>query len=475
MTPRAPTIRRLRGAWRAPLALLLTYALGMLLLVLSGFVDYRNANDTELSAGNVARTLQAMEKLRQIGNTFYVAETSQRGYIITGNPADLESYRDMQQRIPARLQEVRALVSDTPVQRASIDAMRTLAASKFAEMDKTLQTYQSSGQASAIAVVGNEEARNTMSSVRKLIRGMHDEESRILVEHRADAATIYSGGLVRALATTALVAIALTAFYLLMQRYLRQRDAALEVVEASNAELEQRVIDRTADLSDLSRHLLDVREHEKKIIARDLHDDFGSYLTAINMDVSRVRDKIASTNPEQAAKLERTLALLGSAIEMKRQLISDLRPSLLDNLGLAAALEQYIDQWSRRTGITATFDHEGDLDNSDDGCPIAIFRVFQEALTNVAKHSRATRVAAHIYRADDTIEFEIADDGIGISAADRAKTGIHGLLGIRERVFAYHGSFEVVGGAQGGSVLRARLPCRASAGAGPTPQTMQFA
>ena len=75
---------------------------------------------------------------------------------------------------------------------------------------------------------------------------------------------------------------------------------------------------------------------------------------------------------------------------MKRQLISDLRPSILDNLGLGAALEQYIEEWSRRTGINATFDHEGELVSNDEGCPIAIFRVFQESLTNVAKHSGAT-------------------------------------------------------------------------------------
>lgn len=448
-----------RGAWEAPLALFVAYALGMILLVASAFIDFRNARDIEISSGNVSRTLEAMEKLRQIGNTLYFAETSQRGYILTGNDSYLKPYREMQERIPLRLAEVAQLTSDTPTQRTNVEQLRALANSKFDEMERTLDALRVSGQVGAIAMVTRDDAQNSISVIRDLIGTMLTEETRILGERRSAAASAYSIGLVRAAVSSTIVGLALTAFFLLTRRFLRQRDAALAVVEASNAELEKRVVDRTADLSDLSRHLLTVREEEKKIIARDLHDDFGSYLTAINMDVSRARDKIAATNPEQAAKLERTLGLLGSAIEMKRQLISDLRPSMLDNLGLGPALEQYIDEWSRRTGIAATFDFSGALDSNEEGCAIAIFRVFQEALTNIAKHSGATRVASHAYRVDDAIEFEIADNGIGITDADRSKPGAHGLLGIRERVLAYRGRLEFLTGATGGSILRGSMPC----------------
>ena len=468
--------RYVRGAWEAPVVLMAAYALGIVLLLGSAFIDFRNARDLETSSGNVTRTLEAMEKLRQIGNNLFIAENSARGYIITGSPSYLETYREMQQRIPVRLAEMGAIVSDTPAQQAAAARMRLQAASKYAELDDTLDAYRSGGQAGAIAKISQEDAVNSMDSVRELIRTMLKEESRLLSERRAMAAAAYSDGLTRALVSTAIVALALTAFFLLTHRFLRQRDKALAVVEENNAVLEQRVIDRTEDLSHLSRHLLNVREHEKKVIARDLHDEFGSYLTAINMDVSRTRDKIAVTNPEQAAKLERTLSLLGSAIEMKRRLISDLRPSMLDNLGLGAALEQYIDEWSRRTGIAATFDHNGELESNDEGCPIAIFRVFQESLTNVAKHSGATRVAAYAYRSGDAIEFEIADNGIGLSDADRAKPGVHGLLGIRERVLAYHGHVEFVAGPQGGMIVRGRMPCQVpSSESRPAPRALDFA
>ena len=433
--------------------------LAILLLVVSAFIDVRNARDLEASGARVTRTLEALEKLRQVGNTFFVAETSQRGYIITGNAAYLEAFGDMRRRIPTRLAELRKLLSETETQVASIEKLAALASAQFDDMQRTLDVYRTSGQAGALAYITRYDTVNSLAAVREVLASMLGEESRILAEQRAAVASSYSGGIARAIASTTLVGLALVAFFLLTQRFLRQRDAALRVVEASNAELEQRVAERTTDLAHLSRHLLNVREHEKKVIARDLHDDFGSYLTAINMDVSRARDKIATTNPEQAQKLERTLGLLGSAIEMKRQLISDLRPSMLDNLGLGPALEQYIDEWSRRTGIAATFDYGGALESNDEGCPIAIFRVFQEALTNVARHSRATRIAAHAYRVADEIEFEIADDGIGLTESDRAKPGVHGLLGIRERVLAYNGRIEIGPGKTGGTLLQGAMPC----------------
>ena len=464
------------GAWGAPVVLFTAYAIALALLAGSSYIDYRNARDIDASGRSVSRTLEAMDKLRQIGNTFFVAESSQRGYLLTGDAEYLAPYHDMEQRIPVRLAEISHLVSATPTQRTAVEKLRDLAAEKFGEMDRMIEAFRADGPKAALAVVQDRGGMNGMAKVREQIRVMLEEESRLLAERRATAAAAYSSGLVQSLVSTVLVGLALTAFYLLMQRFLRQRDAAFAALEASNTELEQRVVSRTADLSHLSRHLLNVREHEKKVIARDLHDEFGSYLTAINMDVSRARDKIQATNPEQATKLVRTLKLLNSAIEMKRQLIADLRPSILDNLGLGPALEQYIDEWSRRTGIAATFDHDGELVSDDEGGPIAIFRIFQEALSNIARHSKATRVAAYAYRVGDTIEFEIADDGIGITDADRTKPNVHGLLGIRERVVAYGGHLDLLGGSQGGTVIRATMPCIVTKeGQSPPSFPLQFA
>ncbi len=455
--------RRLLGAWGAPVTLFVAYVVAIVLLVVSSIIDFDNARALEETNANVARTIEAQEKLRTIGNTIYVAESSQLGYLLTGNAAYLDPFRLTQQRIEPRMDDAGNLISNTPSQRAGVARLRELVQAQFAAMQATIDAYRVRGQPAALAVFEQGNQMQTMIALRELIAAMLDEESRLLGERRAVAAQAYSSAIGRALVATIVVGLALTAFYFLMHRYLRERDAALEVVEANNAVLERRVVERTTELAQLSRHLLEVRELEKKAIARDLHDDFGSYLTAINMDVSRARDKIAATHPEQAAKLERTLGLLNSAIELKRQLISELRPSLLDNLGLGPALEQYVEEWGHRAGVQATFDHDGDLTSDAEGCAIAIFRVFQEALSNIAKHANATRVAASCYRAADSIEFEIADDGIGLVDADRTKSGSHGLLGMRERVLAYGGRVDILPGPQGGTIVRGAMPCTVTA------------
>jgi len=460
MRIRSVSPRQGLGAWGAPLVLMTAYLFALGLLLLSSLIDFRNSREVERSSANVSRTIEAMEKIRTIGNTIFIAESSQRGFLLTGNTAYLEPYQASQQRLAGRLSDVEQLVSDTADERSSVAQLKELVGRRFAELQAALDAYRDSGPASAVTLFAQGDGVRTTGAIRGLIGTMLAEEARVLGDRRSVAANVYTSALIRALVATVVVGFALTAFYVLMLRYLRQRDAALRAVEANNAVLEQRVVDRTADLSHLARHLLDVREREKRSLARDLHDDFGSYLTAINMDVSRARDKIAAANPEQAAKLDRTLGLLKSAIDLKRGLITELRPSMLDNLGLGAALEQYFEEWSQRVNIPATFDFQGDLTSNDEGCPIAIFRVFQEALGNVVKHSRATRVAAYAYRTGDDIEFEIADDGIGITDADRAKPGTHGLLGIRERVLAYSGRFEILNGEKGGTILRGSMPCR---------------
>lgn len=463
MKARSLPIRRALGAWASPVVLMSAFVFAIVLITASTLIDLRNDRALAASNRSVSTTIEALEKIRQTGNLLFIAESSQRGYVITGKDLYLAPYQEMHRNLFKRLDEVANLISDIPAQRDALSRLRTLAIQKFAEMDHVIEVYRDEGQQKAIAAISSDEGLTSMATMRQVIGEMLATEGRLLGERREQASAAYMHGQIASFSSSVVIALALTAFYLLMHRYLKERDAVQKQLEAANAALERRVRERTTELSQLSRHLLNVREGEKQTIARDLHDEFGSYLTAINMDVSRVRDKIARTDPDQAARLERTLGLLNHAIEMKRRLISDLRPSILDNLGLGAALDQYIDDWSRYTGISTTFKFSGDLDTTEEGCPIAIFRVFQEALNNVAKHSGASEVVANIHRDGNQIVFEIADNGSGITEEARSKPGAHGLLGIRERVLAYNGKLEFLPAPKGGTILRATLDCRVPA------------
>jgi len=455
--------RRSLGAWASPVALLIAFVVALGLVAGSALLDTRNGRALDASNRSVARTLEALDKLRQLGNLLYYAELSERGYVLTGKDSYLEPYGELHRSLDLRLEEVGRLMTDIPEQHDHLARLRTFASRMFAELDRTIDVDHREGRQKAIDLINSDESIEAMVGARPLIQAMLDTEGRLLAERRETASRAYAHGQLVSFVSSVVIAIALCAFYLLMLRYARERDSVQRELEETNAGLERRVRERTAELSQLSRHLINVREGEKKSIARDLHDEFGSYLTAINMDVSRVRDKISAADPEHAARLERTLGLLGHAIEMKRRLISELRPSILDNLGLGAALEQYVDDWSRYTGISTTFKYSGDLDSSEEGCPIAIFRVFQEALSNVAKHSGASEVVMSIERDVDTIRFQIVDNGTGLPDDALGKPGAHGLLGIRERILAYNGQLEYLPTPSGGTTIRASVECRATA------------
>lgn len=451
-----------RVAWlrRTPIAVFAAFAIALAMLLANAIIADRNIRVSAESSARVAHTLQVMEKIRQVSNLLLIAESSMRGYVITGKELYLAPYRRGREEGRQRLEELKLLVSDDPEQLVQFGALRALAEIKFDQIDRVLAAYRDAGRDAAIEAINTDEGQHSMDQLRVIYDRMLTTEAGQLGARRGQSAGTIVTAEDSLLLSSVVVALALCAFYLLVHRYLRQRDVALGELEAINRQLEQRVVERTAELQHLSQYLFSVREDEKKKMARELHDELGSYLTAINMDVSRIRDKIAASHPELAAKLERTVALIGQTIDMKRRIISDLRPSMLDNLGLGATLEQYIEEWTRRTGIAVDFSSHGNFDDAEDGCPIAIFRVFQEALTNVAKHSHATSVTAFLRREGDNLMLEIADDGVGIDHAARAKPGSYGLVGMRERVLAYRGTVEVVRGKGRGTIVRAAIPCR---------------
>ena len=214
------------------------------------------------------------------------------------------------------------------------------------------------------------------------------------------------------------------------------------------------------ELTRLSRHLLTVGEEEKARIARDLHDGLGSTLTAVNLDLSWVEQRLAD-QPAVTSRLARAKDVLASTVEMKRRIIHDLRPTVLDTLGLSAAIESHAADFSQRNAVPVETELPDELPALKDGAPIALFRICEEALTNAARHAKATLIRISLREEPAGIVLEVIDNGIGI---DRKVTGAMpttiGLLSMRERAAAIGGTLSVERGATGrGTVVRVILPC----------------
>ena len=198
-------------------------------------------------------------------------------------------------------------------------------------------------------------------------------------------------------------------------------------------------------LRKLTAHIQTAREEEKTRIAREIHDDLGGTLTALKMETYRLAGKLSGS--EKTAPLlehvESMTQLIDNAVGVTRRVISDLHPTILDDLGLVAALEWQCGQFSKRTGIackvTGAEDAEDAEENGEEGkldmtVAINLFRIFQEALTNVAQHSGATRVNAEFHQSDEEIILTISDNGRGLPEGHVIAQTSYGMRGMRERV-----------------------------------------
>ena len=197
-----------------------------------------------------------------------------------------------------------------------------------------------------------------------------------------------------------------------------------------------------AQLRQLSAALQTVREEERAHIARELHDDLGQLLASLRMDLNLLQQEPASGGPSQRLMKGMEDNLL-TAITSLRRIATNLRPRALDEGGLYFALQGLRDEFVERHGIAcALFADEAEL-RLDDAASTAIFRIVQEALTNIARHAGATSVTMYLYRIDSQLLVSIRDDGRGIEPADMEKAQSLGLIGMRERVWGMHGEITV--------------------------------
>lgn len=205
-------------------------------------------------------------------------------------------------------------------------------------------------------------------------------------------------------------------------------------------------------------HLVRAREEERAAIAREIHDELGHALTALKLDLAWMAKRLPANQPELAERVTALVGLADHTIAAARRLTTELRPGVLDEFGLPAALEWLGEQFSRRSGIPVAF--AGELELPDAPAPIATtaFRIVQEALTNVARHAEAKRVEVSLRHRSGDLELTIRDDGQGFSPGARRRSGSFGLIGMNERAMAVGGSLTLRSHPGRGTTIRVRLP-----------------
>jgi PAS domain S-box-containing protein len=232
----------------------------------------------------------------------------------------------------------------------------------------------------------------------------------------------------------------------------------------ANRELQESL----AQLRALAARLQSVREDERSSMAREVHDELGQALTAMKMDLVWLMNRIPGSDTPLHAKANSMLNLVDETIFSVRRIASALRPGMLDDLGLAAAIEWQAQEFQGRTGIVCKLTLPEEVEELDEECSTAVFRIFQETLTNVARHAAASRVDVKLQNSGEELVLEVRDNGKGFRNEARNRKKSLGILGMRERALLLGGAFEVRGNPGRGTSVTVRIPlsrCRSQKGA----------
>ena len=435
-----------------------------LLLVLNGFSLSHNLQSLKSTNALLTQSAKVADRLQYLNVLVLDAESSLRGYFISDADTYLGPSRTATAEIDKELHELQTLLAGSPSQLKNLAQLKTLIRRKMTTLDESINVYKQGGLADIVNIARVSDERATMDEIRLQVVIMVREQNEALAAGSAAFYREYQKAVMLGIGINGLAIIVLIMFYRLVRRSFLNRAAVEFALKNANDTLESTVAKRTEQLSVLSRHLISVNEVEKARLARELHDELGANLTAISMDLGAVTQQLAHTQPELAAQLRRAKATLLETVELKRRIVEDLRPSLLDNLGLCAAIESYCEDFARMSSVRCETDVDIQVDNREATLTIALFRIVQESLTNIMKYASAAVVTVSLKRNETGLVLRVIDDGVGIAEDALQKPMSHGLLGMRERALLLGGTLTVKPGPGGrGTCVEALIPLPMSA------------
>ena len=403
----------------------------------------------------MTQTQATRSEISQLLRLMLDAETGLRGYLLTGEERYLEPYSKAITAINYNMDELRQIFIYDPQELAIFTPLARQVERKMSEMELSLRLYRQGNEEAWRFVMFTDVGMENMDAIRdytgKLLSGIDERSAKNLqdIEHTLSLSRI-------GIATV--TALGVLGFFM----YLRQAHALQqahqreqEIQRDERNRLEALVRERTATLTELANHLQQVREDERGHLARELHDELGSLLTAAKLDVARLKSKIDLSAPDVGERVSHLVETLNSGIALKRRIIEDLRPSSLSNLGLTTALEILAREFGERSGIEVTANLEQvELPESTQ---LTVYRIVQESLTNIGKYAKASHVLVSVHNYPTYVTVQIQDDGEGFETS-AMRPNSHGLAGMRHRVEAAGGRLTVSSELGKGTAISAVIP-----------------
>jgi signal transduction histidine kinase len=404
---------------------------------------------------DLARISAARSSVQALQQGILVAEAGQRGYLLTARKEQLAPYDKALAEIDAELTQLHSYHAADTETGTVLARLHELTRAKLAELAAAIRLFDEGKGAAGTDIVLSDLNRRQMDAIRALgtellmtqtveVETGREDLRRTLLQHRVGMAL---------LTVLCLVALGL---YLRQAHVLRTQEQRLQDIGQTERErLEIEVAQRTAELRELTHHLQTAREDERHRLARNLHDELGALLTSAKLDAARIRSRLAGTAPEALERLAHLVETLNASIALGRSIIEDLRPSTLANLGLVASLEILAREFGERSNVEV----ECALAPValDAAAELTVYRLVQEAITNISKHARARHVWLSMSTRAGRVEVTVRDDGKGFDASVPPRSA-YGLVGMRFRVEAAHGTLAVHSAPGQGTRLMLSLP-----------------
>ena len=441
------------GRWYIllPPLLLIGFLIGLFFLAAAGQSRLNMANE------RLHRSQLREQALNEFAGLMTDAESAQRGYLLTGEGAYLNPYAAAVAKVGGALNRLHDAYGGDESSK-EFHELRILTGRELGELEDGVVLFKKRGTPLAANIVGTDVGKRTMDSIVAIIGTMRKEEAAEAAaadaEWQSDFRLSRWVSAAGAILNVGLVLLAIRLVYGDMRRRARQAAALRD----QKLELEKEVAARTRELTALSTHLQGVSEQEKSALSRELHDELGGLLVAARMDLSWLQQRLPTTDPAIEQRFKRIHDSLSAGVDLKRRVVEELRPTLLDNMGLFTALRWQFKETCRRTGLRCTETiPESEMRFSPEAA-IGVFRIAQEALTNILKHAEAKSADLAIDIVGDTFTLRISDDGKGIASGRLATSTSHGLASMRHRIAGLGGIWEVSSPSTGGTVVTALIP-----------------
>ena len=397
----------------------------------------------EASAATLALLTSAHRDLAEFQTRVVDAEAGQRGFLISHDPQALVRYEESLVLLTVVGERLRLFAADDPELLLKVQKLEVLRAREIAHLRATLILAQQNRSEDAAVIARTAAGAGLMDDFRSAadeLRGVL--EIRVTNRLAETARNAQRTRVAFAALTSLLLLMLFVAVRLLVTDFWRQESARREQTD-ERQRLELLVAERTTELSNLTAHLQTAAEKDKATLARDLHDEFGGLLTAAKMDLAWLQGRASAKEPEANAKLAALASVLDDAMDVKRRVVENLRPALLDHFGLPAALQSYFEDTCKKAGIHFTARVPDDFEQLNQDLAIALFRVGQESLTNILKHAKAENVELTLMVDHSNYRIQVSDDGVGIPPERLDGTRSHGLIGMRHRIESLGGKFTI--------------------------------